>query len=66
MSQPLSLAQNRSVLVQFFELCKPRVNALIVFTAVIGMLLAVPAGLPWDIRVMLVATLASMCIRLNQ
>ena len=29
-------------LAAFFELCKPRVNSLIVFTAMIGMWLAVP------------------------
>jgi protoheme IX farnesyltransferase len=46
-----------NVLVQFFELTKPRVNALIVFTAIIGMMLAYPVGLPWDTRLMLVATL---------
>ncbi len=57
MSQPLSLAHHRNVLAQFFELCKPRVNALIVFTAVIGMMLAVPAGLPWDVALMLISTL---------
>ncbi|MBL8516296.1 MAG: protoheme IX farnesyltransferase [Betaproteobacteria bacterium] len=58
MSQPLPLPLSpRGVLAQFFELCKPRVNALIVFTAVIGMLLAVPAGLPWDVPRMLWATL---------
>jgi heme o synthase len=57
MSQPIPLPQPRGVLIQFFELCKPRVNALIIFTAVIGMLLAVPAGLPWDVPVMLWATL---------
>jgi heme o synthase len=58
MSQPVPLPlPPRGVLAQFFELCKPRVNALIVFTAVIGMLLAVPAGLPWEVPRMLWATL---------
>jgi heme o synthase len=58
MSQPLPIPlPPRGVLAQFFELCKPRVNALIIFTAVIGMLLAVPAGLPWDVSRMLWATL---------
>lgn len=47
---------SRSVLVQFLELTKPRVNSLIVFTAVIGMMLAYPAGIPWDIPLMLNAT----------
>ncbi len=32
---------------QYFELTKPRVVALIVFTAVIGMFLAVPGMPPW-------------------
>ncbi len=48
--------QSRSVLVQFLELTKPRVNSLIVFTAVIGMMLGYPAGIPWDIPLMLTAT----------
>jgi protoheme IX farnesyltransferase len=33
---------------QYFELCKPRVNALIIFTAVVGMILAVPGWPPLD------------------
>jgi protoheme IX farnesyltransferase len=37
--------KTRSLLSQYFELTKPRVVALIVFTAIIGMFLAVP-GLP--------------------
>jgi protoheme IX farnesyltransferase len=32
----------RSTAIRYFELCKPRVVQLIVFTAVVGMLLAVP------------------------
>lgn len=56
MPQQLSLKQSGNVLRQFYELCKPRVNALIVFTAIIGMMLAVPVGLPWDIPLMLTAT----------
>jgi protoheme IX farnesyltransferase len=56
MPQQLSLRQSGNVLRQFYELCKPRVNALIVFTAIIGMMLAVPVGLPWDIPLMLTAT----------
>ena len=35
----------------FFALCKPRVNALIVFTAVIGMFLATPGMVPIDILI---------------
>jgi len=41
-TRPLTLAQR---LADFFELCKPRVNTLIVFTAMIGMCLASP-GFP--------------------
>ena len=33
----------------FFSLCKPRVSALIVFTAIIGMFLATPGMVPLDI-----------------
>jgi protoheme IX farnesyltransferase len=36
----------RSVAARYFELCKPRVVALIVFTAVVGMFLAVPGWPP--------------------
>ncbi len=35
-------------LADYFELTKPRVVALIMFTAVVGMLLAVPGMPPWD------------------
>lgn len=38
----------------FFALCKPRVSAMIVFTAVIGMFLATPGMMPW--QVLLAAT----------
>jgi protoheme IX farnesyltransferase len=41
---------------QFLQLTKPRVNALIVFTAVIGMMLAYPVGIGWDLPLMLTAT----------
>ncbi len=33
----------------FFALCKPKVSAMIVFTAVIGMLMATPGMVPWDL-----------------
>jgi protoheme IX farnesyltransferase len=36
----------RSLAARYFELCKPRVVALIVFTAVVGMFLAVPGWPP--------------------
>ena len=42
---------------QFYELTKPRVVSLIVFCAVIGMLLAVPAGQWVSFRVMITATI---------
>jgi heme o synthase len=32
----------------YLELCKPRVVALMVFTAIVGMLLASPDALPWN------------------
>lgn len=32
---------------KFYPLCKPRVTALIVFTAVIGMFMAMPGMVPW-------------------
>ncbi len=35
----------------FYALCKPRVTALIVFTALIGMFMATPDMVPWDILV---------------
>jgi protoheme IX farnesyltransferase len=35
----------------FFELCKPRVNSLIVFTAMIGMFLAPPSFPPFALFV---------------
>ena len=40
--------QMRIPLADYFELTKPRVVALIVFTAVIGMFLAVPGMPPWQ------------------
>ena len=36
------------VFYQYLELCKPRVVVLIVFTAVVGMFLAVPGWPPWN------------------
>ncbi len=47
----------RNIGFQFLELTKPRVNSLIVFTAIIGMMLAYPAGVPWDLALMLWSTL---------
>ena len=45
----------------FYVLTKPRVNTLIVFCAIIGMFLAVPAGLP-DAGIVLAATLGIACV----
>ena len=56
MSHQIASRQPRGVLVQFLELTKPRVNALIVFTAIIGMMLAHPVGIEWDLPLMLTAT----------
>ncbi|WP_300341209.1 heme o synthase [Accumulibacter sp.] len=50
----LSTSPRRSLgqrLGAFFELCKPRVNSLIVFTAMIGMFLAAPAFPPFGVFV---------------
>jgi protoheme IX farnesyltransferase len=46
MASSLSWQQASSRLHQFYRLCKPRVVSLIVFTAVIGMLLATPGWVP--------------------
>ncbi|MDH5778862.1 MAG: protoheme IX farnesyltransferase, partial [Gammaproteobacteria bacterium] len=35
----------------YYELCKPRVVALLVFTAIIGMFLATPGMVPLDILI---------------
>ncbi|WP_083200405.1 heme o synthase [Thauera phenolivorans] len=55
---PLALSHR---LRAFYVLTKPRVNALIVFCAVIGMFLAVPAGLP-DLLTVLAATVGIACV----
>ena len=57
MSQQAIIHHSRNVFTQFLELTKPRVNALIVFTAIIGMMLAYPVGVAWDLSLMLTATL---------
>lgn len=36
----------------YYELCKPRVVMLMILTSVIGMLLAVPGMVPWDIMIL--------------
>lgn len=35
----------------FYALCKPRVTALIVFTAMIGMFMATPGMVSWQILI---------------
>ena len=57
MSENIVAYQQPNIIAQFITLTKPRVNALIVFTAIIGMMLAYPVGVPWDIALMLTATL---------
>jgi heme o synthase len=52
-SPPFNLAQT---LKQFIGLCKLRVNSLIVFTAVIGMMLAYHPAVPWNFGLMFAAT----------
>jgi protoheme IX farnesyltransferase len=52
LARPLSVDRLR----QFYALTKPRVVSLIVFCAVIGMLLAVPAGTGMPLGLLLVAT----------
>ena len=41
----------------YYELCKPRVVMLLVFTAVIGMFLAVPAGIMPDWQLIIIASI---------
>ena len=53
----LAISTQQNVFVQFLKLTKPRVNALIVFTAMIGMMLAYPVGIAWDLPLMLTATI---------
>jgi protoheme IX farnesyltransferase len=57
MSQQFLALSQPNILVQFFQLTKPRVNSLIVFTAIIGMMLAYPAGIEWSLQRMMVATI---------
>ena len=57
MSQQIATHPQPNILAQFLELTKPRVNSLIVFTAIIGMMLAYPVGIAWDVPLMLTSTL---------
>ena len=56
MSQQIATHPQPNVLAQFLQLTKPRVNSLIVFTAIIGMMLAYPVGIAWDLPLMLTST----------
>jgi heme o synthase len=56
MSLQIASSRPANIFFQFLELTKPRVNALIVFTAIIGMMLAYPVGMAWDLPLMLTAT----------
>lgn len=51
MASSLAWYETASRISQFYRLTKPRVVSLIVFTAVIGMFLAVPGAVPLDILV---------------
>ncbi len=53
----IAISTHENIFVQFLKLTKPRVNALIVFTAVIGMMLAYPVGIAWNFSLMLTATI---------
>ncbi len=46
MSNPLTIAAPVPLWREYYELCKPRVVALIVFTAMVGMLLSTPGMVP--------------------
>jgi heme o synthase len=56
MSQQIATHPQSNVFIQFLGLTKPRVNSLIVFTAIIGMMLAYPVGVAWDLPLMLTST----------
>ena len=51
MASSLAWYETASRISQFYRLTKPRVVSLIVFTAVIGMFLAVPGAVPLDVLV---------------
>ena len=53
MSSPIALIPGKSpVWREYLALCKPKVVALIVFTAIVGMLLASPGMVPLDVLVL--------------
>lgn len=50
-SLPIQLQALGASFKSFYVLCKPRVTALIVFTAIIGMFLATPGMVPWQLLI---------------
>jgi protoheme IX farnesyltransferase len=50
-SAPTSMQTLSLSFKSFFSLCKPRVTALIVFTAIIGMFMATPGMVPWSLLI---------------
>src|SRR6478736_7747392 len=46
-----ALMQTRSLWRDYLELCKPNVVALMILTSLIGMLLAVPGMVPWQVLI---------------
>jgi heme o synthase len=54
MAHAFTLQHTANLLQQFFQLCKPRVVSLVVFTAIVGMYLAAPGPVP--VPILLAAT----------
>lgn len=50
-SPPTGLATFVDILLAYLELCKPRVVALMLLTSIVGMQLAAPGFVPWNILV---------------
>ncbi len=48
MTDTTPAAEMKTTWRDYYELCKPRVVALIMFTAIVGMFLAVPGMVPWQ------------------
>lgn len=51
MSQTDQVTHEPAIWRDYYELCKPRVVMLMILTSVIGMFLAVPGMVPWDILI---------------
>ncbi|MCL6414277.1 heme o synthase [Aestuariirhabdus sp. Z084] len=52
MSETVMISDAPSLWRRYFELCKPKVVALILFTAVVGMLLSTPGAIPMDLFIL--------------